>query len=102
MAASLPRRRGSSAPPRSQKAAPGDGRRGHRRALACAAARLAPGGPDTRWRVVRLAELRDDRETIEREWPPLLAAWAEADPGFEVAQEARAGCAAPTLTAPLR
>jgi hypothetical protein len=52
--------------------------------------RSRPGSPDTRWRVVRLAELRDDRETIEREWPPPLATWAEADPGFEEAREARA------------
>lgn len=49
-----------------------------------------PGSPDTRWRVVRLAELRNDRETLERELPLLLAAWAEADPGFEEAREARA------------
>jgi hypothetical protein len=27
---------------------------------------------------------------LERELPPLLAAWAEADPGFEEAREARA------------
>lgn len=52
--------------------------------------RSRPGSPETRWRVVRLAELRGDGETIERELPPLLAAWAEADPGFEEAREARA------------
>jgi Tfp pilus assembly protein PilF len=52
--------------------------------------RARPRSPDTRWRTVRLAELRGDRETIERELPPLLAAWAEADPGFEDARQARA------------
>ncbi len=52
--------------------------------------RARPGSPETRWRVVRLADLRNDRETIERELPPLLDAWAEADPGFEEAREARA------------
>lgn len=52
--------------------------------------RSRPGSPEIRWRQVSLAELRDDRETLRRELPPLLADWAEADPDFEAAREARA------------
>lgn len=48
-----------------------------------------PGRAETRWRVVCLAELRGDREPVQRNLPPLLEAWAEADPGFEEAREAR-------------
>ena len=51
--------------------------------------RARPGSPEVRWRSVRLAELRQDPDTLRRELPPLLEAWAEADPGFEEAIQAR-------------
>lgn len=51
--------------------------------------RSRPGSPEVRWRNVRLADLRGDKDTLQRELPPLLEAWAEADPGFEQARDAR-------------
>jgi hypothetical protein len=51
--------------------------------------RARAGSPEVRWRSARLADLRGDGDTVRRELPPLLEAWAEADPAFEEAGQAR-------------